>query len=191
MAVAESRQRMIQSAALLMREHGVEATSFRLVLEHSGAPRGSIYFHFPDGKSQLVTEATRFAGEFISAGLVAALAEDDLPAALGVFVGAWRSILEDSDFAAGCPIVAATLEGARIPAALEAAGAAFSAWEALIADALERRSVTPERASSLATLVIASIEGAVVLGRAQRSIAPLVGVASELERLIATIDATE
>ena len=186
MPVAEPRQRMIQSAALLMQQHGVEATSFRQVLEHSGAPRGSIYFHFPDGKAQLVVEATRFAGEFIAAGLVAALAQDDLDAALTSFVDVWRSILEDSDFAAGCPIVAATLEGARMPGAVDAAGAAFTAWERLISDALLRHAVAPDRADSLATIAIAAIEGAVVLGRAQRSSAPLARVATELQRLIAT-----
>lgn len=181
---------MIQSAALLMQQHGVEATSFRQVLEHSGAPRGSIYFHFPDGKSQLVTEATRFAGEFIAAGLVAALDENDLATALGVFVDTWQSVLESSDFAAGCPIVAATLEGERMAGAVEAAGEAFTEWERLLAEALERHGVEPERAASLATLAIAAIEGAVVLGRAQRSSAPLTRVARELEHLIATVAVT-
>lgn len=188
MASAPPRQRMIQSAALLMQQHGVEATSFRQVLEHSGAPRGSIYFHFPDGKSQLVTEATRFAGEFIAAGLVAALDENDLTTALGVFVDTWQSVLESSDFAAGCPIVAATLEGERMSGAVEAAGEAFAEWERLLAEALQRHGVQPERALSLSTLAIAAIEGAVVLGRAQHSSAPLTRVARELERLIATVD---
>ena len=41
------RERMIQSALVLMGEHGVEATSFSQVIERSGAPRGSIYHHFP------------------------------------------------------------------------------------------------------------------------------------------------
>ena len=31
-------------------------------LAHSGAPRGSIYHHFPGGKAQLVEEATRYGG---------------------------------------------------------------------------------------------------------------------------------
>ncbi len=179
---------MIQSAAVLMQQHGVEATSFRRVLEHSGAPRGSIYFHFPDGKAQLVTEATRYAGDFIAAGLVAALEQGDLTTALETFVATWRSILEQSDFAAGCPVVAATLEGARMADAVDVAGAAFAAWERLIADGLERRGVDPVRAASLATISIAAIEGAVVLGRAQRSSAPLIRVATELRHLMSTVD---
>jgi AcrR family transcriptional regulator len=50
---SDSRNRMIQSAALLFREHGYSGTGFRDVIEHSGAPRGSIYHHFPGGKEEL------------------------------------------------------------------------------------------------------------------------------------------
>jgi AcrR family transcriptional regulator len=107
---ADSRRRMIQSAALLMRERGVEATSFSEVLARSGAPRGSIYHHFPGGKAQLIEESTRYAGEFIAAGLVASLQSGDPGAAVRAFGGSWRAILSESDYAAGCSVVAATLE---------------------------------------------------------------------------------
>src|SRR3954468_6735161 len=116
---------MIESAAVLMREHGVEATSFSDVLAHSGAPRGSIYHHFPDGKAQLIEEATRYAGDFIAAGLASSLTQQDPVAALRRFIATWRRVLRESDFGAGCPVVAATLEGERTPGARDAAGAAF------------------------------------------------------------------
>src|SRR5438874_10425260 len=64
-ASGHPRERMIQSALVLMGEQGVEATSFSQVIEHSGAPRGSIYHHFPGGKDQLIEEATRYAGEVV------------------------------------------------------------------------------------------------------------------------------
>jgi AcrR family transcriptional regulator len=183
----DARQRMIESAALLMRERGVEATSFSDVLEHSGAPRGSIYHHFPGGKAQLVEEATRYAGEVLAAGIARALEDDDPVAAVRMFASVWRRVLSESDFAAGCPVVAAALEGTRSPAAREAAAASFTRWEGLLAGALENRGVDAERARSLATLAIAAIEGAIVLSRAQRSPAPLARVATELEQLITVI----
>jgi AcrR family transcriptional regulator len=176
----QPRQRMIESAAVLMRERGVQATSFSEVLAHSGAPRGSIYHHFPGGKSQLIEEATRYAGEFTAAGFAAALADDDPAAAIHRFTGMWLRILERSDFGAGCPVVAAALEGGS----RETAGAAFAQWESLLAEALARRDVAPERAQSIATIAIAGIEGGIVLCRAQRSTAPLERVAGELQRLI-------
>ena len=179
----DARQRMIESAALLFRERGVEGTSFSDVLTRSGAPRGSIYHHFPGGKAQLVEETTRYAGDFIAAGLAAALEQKDPATALRRFAEVWRAGLSDSDFEAGCPIVAATLEGEQWPAARKAAGAVFEHWEDLLANAFKRHGASPERARSLGTLAIASIEGAVVLARAQRSAAPLERVAGELERL--------
>jgi TetR/AcrR family transcriptional regulator, lmrAB and yxaGH operons repressor len=175
---------MIQSAAVLMRERGVEATSFSEVLAHARAPRGSIYHHFPGGKAQLIEEATRYAGDFLAAGIAAALATDDPVRAIRAFADSWIGVLRESDFAAGCPVVAATLEGERTAAVREAAGAAFSNWESLLAQSLEPHLGDPERARSLATLAIASIEGAVVLARAQRCTGPVERVADELERLI-------
>jgi AcrR family transcriptional regulator len=177
---------MIQSAALLFRERGVEGTAFADVLEHSGAPRGSVYHHFPGGKLQLAEEATRYAGDFMAAGLAAALEHDDPIAALDTFVDVWTAIVRDSDYEAGCPIVAATLEGKRAPGARQAAATAFTSWERLVADALSRYDIPPVRARSLATLIIASIEGAVVLARAQQTTEPLERVAHELRALAQT-----
>src|SRR5437763_3904554 len=108
---------MIKSTARLMRERGVEATSFADVVAHSGAPRGSIYHHFPGGKAQLIEEATRYAGDFTAAGLTRALAQDDPVAAIRRFAAMWRELLRDSDYGAGCPVVAASLEGERLPGA--------------------------------------------------------------------------
>jgi AcrR family transcriptional regulator len=174
---------MIVSAALLMRERGVEATSFSEVIERSGAPRGSIYHHFPGGKAELIEAATRYAGEFTAAGLVAALSSDDPVAAVRAFAATWTKILRRSDFGAGCPVVAAALEGDRAPGARLAAAEAFARWEELVADVLEEH-VDAERARSLATLYVAAIEGAVVIARAQQSVEPVGRVAQELERVV-------
>jgi len=175
---------MIWSAALLMRKHGVEGTSFSEVIERARAPRGSIYHHFPGGKAQLIEEATRYAGEFIASGLVAALAEDDPVRGIREFVAGWTAVLRRSDFAAGCPVVAASLEGERTPGARNAAATAFTRWEQILTQALARHMSDGARARSIATLVISAIEGAVVLVRAQQSSEPLERVGAELERLL-------
>jgi AcrR family transcriptional regulator len=179
---------MIRSAAVLFRKQGIEGTSFSDVLEHSGAPRGSIYHHFPRGKAQLAEEATRYAGDFIAAGLVGALAEDDDPvAAIRAFTSSWLDVLRRTKFTAGCPVVAAAMEGDRSPGARDAAAAAFGSWEDLLADAIERRGLPGDRARSIASLVVASIEGAIVMSRAQRSTAPLERVGDEVEQLVASV----
>src|SRR3954462_7228563 len=91
------RERMIQSALVLMGEHGVEGTSFSQVIEHSGAPRGSIYHHFPGGKAQLVEEATRYGGDVVVKLLTEAIEQHDPVAAVDSIGGFWRAVLYDSD----------------------------------------------------------------------------------------------
>jgi TetR/AcrR family transcriptional repressor of lmrAB and yxaGH operons len=182
---SDARQKMIQSAAVLFREHGVQGTSFSDVLAHSGAPRGSIYHHFQGGKTELAEEATRWAGEFIIAGTVAALADSNPVQAIDTFRTQWTRILRRSDFEAGCPIVAATLEGDRQPTVRHAAGEAFVEWEKVLAGALREHGVPTARARSVATLLIAAIEGSIIMARAQRSTHPLERVSQELQNAVA------
>lgn len=182
----DPRERMIQSAVVLFRARGVHGTSFSDVLAHSGAPRGSLYHWFPGGKAQLAEEATRHAGEFIAGGLAAALAERDPATAVRDFAGFYRGLLTATDFAAGCPIVSATLEGDRSPGARDAAGAALARWQEMLATAFADSGLGDERAASIATLAVAAVEGAIVLARAQRSTAPLERVVDEIEALVSS-----
>jgi TetR/AcrR family transcriptional repressor of lmrAB and yxaGH operons len=177
---------MIESAALLFTERGVRGTSFTDVLSNSGAPRGSVYHHFSGGKSQLVEETTRWAGEFTIAGAVAAVERSDPVAAVGSFRRHWSKVLRESDFRGGCPITSAALEGWHEPAARDIAGSVFADWQDVIADALRNRDVPAGRAHSIATLLLSSLEGAIILCRSERSLRPLERVSNELELVMAS-----
>ena len=175
---------MIQSAMLLIGENGVEGTSFSQVLEHSRAPRGSIYHHFPHGKAQLIEEAVRAGGDLISTGLAAALEKEDPIAAVDGIADFWRAALRETDYAVGCPVVAATVDGGRIPGARDAAREVFERWAELQAAILQRAGVPEPRARSIGTLLVAAIEGAVVVARAKQSMEPLERVIDELHALL-------
>ena len=95
---SEPRQRMIETAAVVMRERGVEATSFSEVIARSGAPRGSIYHHFPGGKAQLIEEATRYAAEWTASSLANALWQEDPIAAIRALAASWLRLLRKSDY---------------------------------------------------------------------------------------------
>jgi TetR/AcrR family transcriptional repressor of lmrAB and yxaGH operons len=177
---------MIESAALLFTERGVQGTSFTDVLSNSGAPRGSVYHHFSGGKSELVEETTRWAGEFTMAGAVAAVERSDPIAAVGSFRRHWSTVLRESDFQRGCPITSAALEGWHEPGARDIAGSVFADWQDVIADALRTRGVSARRADSIATLLLASLEGAIILCRSERSLRPLERVSEELELVMAS-----
>src|SRR3954467_5056751 len=159
---------MVRSAALLMREQGVEAMSFSAVVAHADAPRGSIYHYFPGGKAQLVQEATRWAGGFVARRNATAMQADGPLGAIDASEQAWRAVLTESEFRAGCPIAAATVDGEQVPAARGAAGEVFRSWQDALATSLRSRGVPDDRAHAVATVVYAGIEGGILLARAQR-----------------------
>lgn len=177
----DSRGAMVASAIDSMRVRGVAGTSFAEVLADSGAPRGSIYHHFPHGKSQLMTEATEVASRQLVSGITRVLGAVDTVSALRHLVGLWRDGLEVSDYAAGCPIVAAGLGNEA--AAKRVAADTFIEWRRLIAFKLEQDGASQERAHSVSCTVVGALEGALILSQAQRDSEPLELVLGELEFL--------
>jgi AcrR family transcriptional regulator len=177
-----ARERMIESAGTLLRERGLAGTSFREVLAHSGAPRGSIYHHFPEGKNQLVEAAVRAAGVAGGQLIAAGAASGDPVATLRGFIQLWGQSLEASGYEAGCPLVAVTTAaGADEPELRAAAAEAFATWQGALAAGLRDAGLSRARARRLATTILAGVEGAVILCRAQRSGQPLKDVGAELE----------
>jgi AcrR family transcriptional regulator len=176
---------MLTSAAWLFMERGVAGTSFRDVVEHSGAPRGSIYHHFPGGKAQLAEEAVAQAGAAVAMGIESAAAESDPVTVLRGFIEGWGLLLAGSDFRTGCPVAAGALAApAEGEGSARAAAACFDRWEAAFAGSLGRAGIAEERARQLSTFSVAAFEGAIVLARARRSTEPLTVVGQQLEMVI-------
>src|SRR3989442_4335514 len=160
----DAREKMVTSAALLIREDGIAGTGFRDVIAHSGAPRGSIYHHFPGGKVQLAEEAVVAARDYVTSFIEAAKGEDDPVAMLRAFLDAFRPVLEPSGFRAGCPVVAVAAEAHDdAPQLADVAAEAFASWAEPFAASLRRAGLSPARARRLATLVVSAIEGAIVI----------------------------
>lgn len=184
-ARTDTKARMVDSAITLLRERGVDGVTLDAVLADSGAPRGSIYHHFPGGRDELVITAARTATGYITHLIEAAADDGDLAAVLEQFADFWRQSLIASDFTAGCPAAGlATNAGKDAAAQLELANHTFTAWTEHLAVALERAGVPATEATSLATFAIAAIEGAILLCRSTRSSTPLDRVVQQLLRLI-------
>ena len=181
-----TKKRMVKGAAQLLRERGYTGTGFREVIELTGAPRGSIYHHFPGGKAQLAGEAVDYVGGLARGAIERSFAEGGPIAGLRAFVEVWRADFERSGYRAGCPIVAVAVENHDdAPELLDSAARAFEAWRTAFAGSLRDAGVGPARAQRLAALVVSAVEGAIVLSRAERDPKPLLDVAAELEDVIA------
>jgi TetR/AcrR family transcriptional repressor of lmrAB and yxaGH operons len=175
---------MLVSAAEVLRERGAAGVTIDEVLARSGAPRGSVYYHFPNGRNQILTEALEYAGEAITEVI------DEAAAAGGMylvrqFVEFWEGLLVESDFTAGCPVVAAAIGSSEEePQLCSVAGSILRHWRDALTRAFVADGFEEANAASLAVMCIASLEGAVVLCRSTRSVDPLRDVAQQVEFLV-------
>jgi TetR/AcrR family transcriptional regulator, lmrAB and yxaGH operons repressor len=180
----DSRERMVRSAASLIRSRGVSATSFSEVLADSGAPRGSIYHHFPEGKEQLAADAVRWTSERVLAHLRAGAAATPSDV-LERFIDMWRQVVLASHGTAGCVVAGVAIDtGPGETGQMELVRTTFRSWASVLAEQLEAVGVTSNRATSIATTTLAGMEGALILCRAEGNSKPLEAVAEELLRLL-------
>ncbi|WP_052849486.1 TetR/AcrR family transcriptional regulator [Streptomyces avicenniae] len=179
----ETRNRLLDATRELVETGGYAGAGLNQVVAVSGAPRGSLYFHFPGGKDQLVGETLRRAGRAIDGDLAELAAAS---ASAEEFVtGVLRHLgdqLEASGWRRGCPVATVALETAATSDPLHAACSdVYASWEATLRARLADRA----DADDLALTVLALVEGALLLARAHRSRAPLDAVARRIGALLA------
>ena len=179
---SDVKAKMIERTAILLAQKGLQGTSFSEVLEASGAPRGSLYHHFPGGKDELVLAAVNAAGQR-AAGALAAMQGKPAGEVAETFIALWRDILIKGHFSAGCAVVAVTV-AADQKDLLAATASAFQSWQNLLTDLFVSGGIQKSRAPGLATTLISACEGAVILSRAQKSLEPFDLVAAEQINMI-------
>ncbi len=183
---SDAPQRVVSAAEDMLARVGLNATSIREVSKLADAPLGSTYHHFPGGKQELLAKATRQAGDKVDA-LLERVLQAGAADGLRQFLAMWRERLLRAQFQAGCPVLAASVEEPVDAVAHEvrdAAAEVFARWEARLGEALERGGHAPAQAATLATLIIASVEGAVAMCRATQSIEPFDRVSAQLLELV-------
>jgi AcrR family transcriptional regulator len=174
----EVRAKMVAGAAQLLAERGLQGTSFAEVIERTGAPRGSLYHHFPDGKDQLVDSAMELAGARALGFLDRKVGSSALEVT-EYFLYVWHEVLSRSEFQAGCAVLAVTV-ATDSPELLSRASGIFRAWRLRIAELLHDGGLAERDAARFAATLVAATEGAVVLSRAEQSWEPFDLVAQQL-----------
>jgi len=182
----QTRARLAASMLELIQTSGYSGTGLNAVIEHAAAPRGSIYFHFPDGKEGLGIAAVELAATQFEALIAeAAVSTGSAAGAARTAIEALATIVGESDFRLGCPVSVVTLEmGAGSERLRQACATAFESWIAPTAALLEANGLADAEARSLATVVVSMIEGAVIVSRAMRSTQPLTSAADVVAEII-------
>lgn len=184
--MSSKREQIIEATCQLMEMQGYHATGVNQILEESGAPKGSLYYYFPEGKEGLAVEAIERTSQAIGARIREEMATvSDPAAAVKTFILKLASQVEASGYCAGGPITAIALEAASTNERLNAACRdAYQLWQGAVEEKLRQSDYGAERAKQLAALVISAIEGAIILSRSQRSLQPLHHIAEELYTLL-------
>jgi TetR/AcrR family transcriptional repressor of lmrAB and yxaGH operons len=183
---ADTRARLIAAAARLFQEQGYAATGLNEILARAGAPKGSLYHHFPGGKAQLGAAAMRGAGSLLRDTLRNRRASaGDAAGAVEAFAGDLAGWLESSGFTRGCPVATVALEQTPGTGDLaEAAAGALSRTADCLAEMIEADGAAAPRARALAVTALAALEGAMILARTQQSGEPVRIAGAEMARVI-------
>ncbi|NIN65314.1 MAG: TetR family transcriptional regulator [Anaerolineae bacterium] len=182
----ETREQIIETTAELLEMQGYLGTGLNQIIKESGAPKGSLYYHFPQGKEQFTTEAVHRIAQTIEERIRTNLAAIDNPGeAVAEFILKVAHYVEATEFAKGGGITTVALESITTSERIrEACKEAYDLWQAAVEAKLVQSGYEPQRAKRLAALIISSIEGAIILSRTSHSLAPMKRIAEELKLLL-------
>jgi TetR/AcrR family transcriptional regulator, lmrAB and yxaGH operons repressor len=181
-----SRAKLIDTSAALFMRQGYHGTGLAQIVAKSGAPKGSLYFHFPGGKEELALAAVERAGSHFALVLHDVLHQNPMPGeavlALCGLLGKW---MEASSFVEGCPITTVCLELAPTNTAVTAATQGiFASWQDDWWGHLCRAGFSDNAAQNYATTIVATLEGAFILARAEQSVRPFEVVGTMLAMML-------
>lgn len=180
-----TREKLVAATATLLQRQGFHGTTLMDIVHESGAPRGSLYFHFPEGKEALACAALEGAGgqwrELIEAAISGAPHPGD---AIHTVCELLAGSLEASNFTEGCPLATVGLEAASTSEQVRITVARhYDGWIESITRRLEALGVPRAQAERFATFTLSAIEGALLLSKVKRSTQPLRDVGEMLRGL--------
>ncbi len=183
---AATRDRFVAMTAKLMSRRGYAAVGLNEIVEKSGAPKGSLYHFFPQGKEQLAAAAVDWAAarfvQTMGEAITRAGSAAEAVGALAAQVAIW---MEQSGCKDGSPLTIVAVETGAFSEPLRlACQRGYQAWADALADQLRRDGKSAKEASDLALWAVASLEGAIVLARTQHSAEPLRRIGKLLQRTL-------
>ena len=181
-----TREQIIETTSLLLEQQGYHATGLNQIVQESGAPKGSLYYYFPQGKEELTAEAIERSAREFEGIIQSELARYDEPGeALYRFLLSMAEHVEAAGCRGGAPIATVALETAgRSERLTTACQAAYGRYQAAFAARMTEAGIDSARAAQLATLIVAAIEGGIILSRTQRNAAPIIQIAGDLRDLV-------
>lgn len=184
--MANAKDQVIQTTSDLLEAQGYHATGLNQIIKESGSPKGSLYYYFPEGKEELVSEAMERTGLILADRIEQGLSEHREPAdAVSHLMYTIAGHVESSGFKAGGPLTMVAMETAINSERInQSCRGAYLRLQGAFQRKLEVSGFTKSRAQALAEFITAVIEGATILSRTFHSGDPLRKAADEVRNLL-------
>lgn len=169
--MANAREQIIQTTCTLLEAQGYHATGLNQIVKESGAPKGSLYYYFPEGKESIAEEAIRSVTGIVVQRIRENLgAVEDPAAAVRAFAEGIAHHIEASGFQSGGPLTTVALETATSsPRLNEVCRAAYEEMRQAFAEKLLSAGFVSEQAETLSITILAALEGGILLSRTNHS----------------------
>lgn len=186
--MSNAREQILQTTCDLLEKQGYHGTGLNEIVKESGAPKGSLYYYFPEGKEQITAEAVLQSGRAVSGRIRAGLeASSSASKSIYDFILLIAENVEHSGFAAGSPLTAVAMETATQSERINlACREAYGMLQSAFQEKLRESGFSSSKAEELATFVTAAIEGGIILSRTLHSADPLRLVAKQLRYVVAS-----
>lgn len=181
-----TRERMVQATCELLETQGYHATGLNEILQRSSAPRGSLYYYFPQGKEELAIEAIERQGHIVERRMRITLAEyEDAAEAVTHLLQSMAYLASQEGCQILGPITAVAVESAYTNQRLrEICANIYERWRLVVEKKLVECHYEPNEATKLSMMILSAIEGATVLTRALHSPDPLLQTGELLGTLL-------
>jgi len=172
---AQTREKILSATLDLIERQGFHNTGLQQIIKSSGTPKGSLYFHFPGGKDEIVASALRQGAKFINDLIQYAFGMAQLPEQGVAWLFDGLAIrLQDSNFEKGCPVTTTALEAGDAHLHVQAAcEQAYDLWQQTITQGLAQLGMPLDQAAREAALILSILEGGLLMAKIRRSRAPL------------------
>lgn len=160
-----SRTKLIKTASRLFQQQGYHATGLNQITKESGSPKGSLYYHFPDGKEQLAIESVQLTAKFVSERIEEALDKFSDPInSIQNFILDMAVQFQEERCKEGVPIASVALETALTSESLRnECQSAYRNFQHLFTQKLFHSGYEEKRAEELGIVINSMIEGAFLI----------------------------
>lgn len=184
--MSSTREKILKTASELMEKQGYCGTGLNEIIQKSGAPKGSLYYYFPDGKEQLASEAILQAGKTVSDRFrERTSAESNAAQAIHDFLYMVAQRMEETNFYTGSTMTMIAMETVvKSKRINQACQQGYMMLIEAFRDKLLSGGMEATRAGDMAEMIIAAVEGGIILSRTYRDASHLRRIADHIFQML-------